>query len=168
MCPRTIWDESITLTLIGLWQQNLSAGQIARLLNITRDAVCGKIDRLKRGGMIFDHRAPPRPKKAKRERKPAKAKPKAPVVEPRKPIPQIAIECNGTTFDSQPCSILELDETRCRWPIGDPRDAAFCFCGATTEPGYIYCAHHTIIAYVPAEWRGRGKKHLVNQEEGNG
>ncbi|MEO1190806.1 MAG: GcrA family cell cycle regulator [Pseudomonadota bacterium] len=38
--------------------------------------------------------------------------------------------------------------TTCSWPIGDPGDADFRFCGADTLPGKSYCAEHCAMAYV--------------------
>ena len=50
----------------------------------------------------------------------------------------------------QPCSILELDQTRCHWPLGDIEAVAVLFCGGVAVPGRCYCAHHLWIA------RGQG------------
>jgi GcrA cell cycle regulator len=53
-------------------------------------------------------------------------------------------------------SILTLDETKCRWPIGDPGDEDFHFCGRHSDAGVPYCEHHSSIAYQPAQSRRRG------------
>jgi GcrA cell cycle regulator len=47
------------------------------------------------------------------------------------------------------CSLLELSEQRCRWPISTPGAADFCFCGNTPLEGLPYCAGHTRLAYRP-------------------
>jgi GcrA cell cycle regulator len=49
----------------------------------------------------------------------------------------------------QGCSLLELSEKRCRWPISTPGLADFCFCGNTPLEGLPYCAGHTRLAYRP-------------------
>ncbi len=36
----------------------------------------------------------------------------------------------------------------CCWPVGDPGDADFHFCGADTLPGKSYCSDHCSKAYV--------------------
>ncbi len=36
----------------------------------------------------------------------------------------------------------------CVWPVGDPGDADFHFCGADTVPGKSYCSEHCSKAYV--------------------
>lgn len=35
----------------------------------------------------------------------------------------------------------------CSWPVGDPKDPDFHFCGAAIEPGRPYCQSHCAIAY---------------------
>lgn len=52
-----------------------------------------------------------------------------------------------------PCSIgitiLDLTETACKWPQGDPADLeTFRYCGAQIEPDNSYCPHHCGLAYV--------------------
>ncbi len=36
----------------------------------------------------------------------------------------------------------ELKEHHCRWPVGDPGEEGFFFCGAARHNGYSYCAAH--------------------------
>ena len=50
---------------------------------------------------------------------------------------------------------LSLTETTCRWPIGDPLEADFHFCGRRKSFGIPYCEHHAAIAYNPAARRAR-------------
>lgn len=45
-------------------------------------------------------------------------------------------------------SVIELSAHTCRWPIGDPREPGFHFCGAPALPGKPYCAEHAAVAYV--------------------
>ncbi|ABC22456.1 GcrA family cell cycle regulator [Rhodospirillum rubrum] len=45
-------------------------------------------------------------------------------------------------------SVVDLSAHTCRWPIGDPREPGFHFCGKPTTPGKPYCAEHASIAYV--------------------
>jgi hypothetical protein len=73
---------------------------------------------------------------------------------PRARPPQIRLLLRPTQVDAslarQPCSILELDQTRCHWPLGDIEAVAVLFCGGVAVPGRCYCAHHLWIA------RGQG------------
>jgi len=50
-------------------------------------------------------------------------------------------------------TIANLGQRECRWPIGDPRDADFHFCGAPQASGRPYCAHHWGMAFVPSRPR---------------
>ena len=45
------------------------------------------------------------------------------------------------------CSLLELGKQKCRWPISQPCDVAFWFCGNKPVDGLPYCAGHARIAY---------------------
>ena len=43
---------------------------------------------------------------------------------------------------------MDLKLNSCRWPIGDPKDEDFHFCGADTVTGKPYCSEHCKIAYT--------------------
>lgn len=45
-------------------------------------------------------------------------------------------------------TVTDLDNHTCRWPIGDPKDENFHFCGAQVKIGQTYCEEHAAIAYV--------------------
>ena len=45
-------------------------------------------------------------------------------------------------------SVTDLDNHTCRWPIGDPKDENFHFCGAPVRIGQTYCEEHAAVAYV--------------------
>ena len=78
-------------------------------------AAIGKVKRLRDEGVL------PRDAIKHYEVKPAQAGPKrSPPVTPR-PAPAL----DGTV----PCSILELDYSRCRWPLGEMHEVAVLFCG---------------------------------------
>ena len=46
-------------------------------------------------------------------------------------------------------SFLELSDHTCRWPVGDPSNSDFFFCGAEPLQGKPYCAAHCARAYRP-------------------
>ncbi len=48
-------------------------------------------------------------------------------------------------------SLTDLDNHTCRWPIGDPKDENFHFCGKKVKIGQTYCEEHSAIAYVKAK-----------------
>jgi GcrA cell cycle regulator len=50
-------------------------------------------------------------------------------------------------------SLMELTERVCKWPIGDPTDADFHFCGLQAVPGKPYCEAHVAVAFQPVSSR---------------
>lgn len=45
-------------------------------------------------------------------------------------------------------SLIDLDNHTCRWPVGDPKDDNFHFCGKKVRVGQTYCEEHAATAYV--------------------
>lgn len=160
------WTEERVELLGKLWGDGLSASQIAGVLGggVTRNAVIGKVHRLglagraKSGGQPAASRKP-KPRSATEpglEAGPVHAEEEAgpepglrvPAAAPA-PVQAVAIPI------SQRVSILDLRETMCRWPIGDPTSPDFGFCGGRSVTGLPYCADHCRIAYQPAAERRR-------------
>jgi GcrA cell cycle regulator len=50
-------------------------------------------------------------------------------------------------------TLLELTERTCKWPIGDPTEEDFAFCGLACVPGKPYCQHHVAVAFQPMSSR---------------
>ena len=166
-------DERIAL-LKKMWKDGKSAADIAKTLakGVTRNAVIGKAHRMglsNRPSPIKKTDAPvakevvkkdPPKKEAlkkevpKKEIKPVK-KIVPPVVvsgvkhnplvrgeiaEPRK-FEKEAIPLDGGV------ALIDLTERMCRWPIGDPREDDFTFCGHNIRAGTPYCPEHAGAAY---------------------
>ena len=55
-------------------------------------------------------------------------------------------------------SIQTLTETCCRWPIGDPQQADFHFCGKNKITGLPYCDFHARRAFQPPQPRRRDRE----------
>jgi GcrA cell cycle regulator len=138
------WTEPRVALLKALWADGLSAGQIAAELGgITRSAVLGKVHRLGLEGRARVAR-PPRPKAQRprvqrmvsviRDRGRRLMEIVAPLPLPASDDAQIPI--------AQRVSLLQLDGTTCRWPVGDPGTAEFFFCGAAPAEACVYCAAH--------------------------
>ncbi|MEM7669916.1 MAG: GcrA family cell cycle regulator [Pseudomonadota bacterium] len=49
--------------------------------------------------------------------------------------------------------LLELTERTCKWPIGDPAEENFFFCGLPCVPSKPYCEHHVAVAFQPMSTR---------------
>ncbi len=44
-------------------------------------------------------------------------------------------------------TLLELTGKTCKWPIGDPKEKGFHFCGDPITDGYSYCLPHAVVGY---------------------
>jgi GcrA cell cycle regulator len=143
------WTTERVERLKNRFEAGLTCREIANDIGVSRNAVIGKLSRLnltrEESG---DARRPARNNAAK-ERRP-------------KPVPRLQYRMlralygepqpaadNGPIHDGHTCSLLELSEQRCRWPISTPGAADFCFCGNTPLEGLPYCAGHTRLAYRP-------------------
>ncbi|MEO1280999.1 MAG: GcrA family cell cycle regulator [Pseudomonadota bacterium] len=155
-------DERVDL-LKKLWSEGLSASQIAgRLGGVTRNAVIGKVHRLGLSGrattsriksMRPRSRVPAAPKRQIKSRFAAGGNPAVralyePTAEPFQPAAdELVIPMEERK------SIQSLSESCCRWPIGDPQNGDFHFCGKTKVPGLPYCEYHARRAFQPPQSR---------------
>ena len=160
------WTDERVELLKKLWSDGLSASQIAAELGgITRNAVIGKVHRLGLSG-----RAKSPSSTAPRQRK-ARAHPHMmrvarPAMRGNTALAQAydyEVEAEPELIDNvipigQRRNILELTEETCRWPIGDPGQADFFFCGGRTITTLPYCAFHSRVAYQPASDRRRDRR----------
>lgn len=158
------WTDERVELLKKLWIDGLSASQIAAQLGgVTRNAVIGKVHRLNLSGRAKPASTAPRPRKAGRvvgaPRPSARAfvagntalKIHAPPAPRRVPNP-VPIEDLVVPI-SLNVSLMELNDSMCKWPIGDPTAENFCFCGHRNFNGLPYCEYHSRIAYQPVERR---------------
>ena len=170
------WTEERVELLKKLWQEGLSASQIAKQLGgVTRNAVIGKVHRLGLSGRAAPSK-PARPTfKAPRPARPVSATPSQPqrstFKTPRAPRPAIAaapaprraIEASmpaqlpsPALINEEPgtATVLTLGAHMCKWPIGDPAMDNFTFCGRRSGDG-PYCHEHSQVAYQPAQAKKR-------------
>lgn len=154
------WTDDRVTRLKALWKDGLSAAQIAAELGyVTRNGVIGKVHRL---GLSGRAKAP----SGSRERSPRRprivsAVPRA----SRAPTAlahayQVEAAPEPTAFENviplhQRVSLMELSDAVCHWPVGDPLEPDFHFCGGKALAGFPYCAHHSRVAYQPASARQR-------------
>ena len=130
------WTEERVALLRKMWGEGKTAAEIAKELGgVTRNAVIGKAHRLRLSNRVSPIQ--------QNTRKPAR------VVEGRNAgraarAAQIAeIQVKGIT-------LAELKEKMCRWPLGDPKEPDFLFCGCAAVPGLPYCGDHARVAYQTA------------------
>lgn len=127
------WTEERVARLRELWEEGLSARQIAEGLGgITRNAVIGKANRM---GLSKPTKSSMTRKQNRQEVKPVLAPPVT----------------GGAT-------ILQLSSNSCRWPLGDPGDENFRYCGAPASQSAPYCEYHARLAYQPASSRDSKKR----------
>ena len=141
------WTTDRVELLKSHFDAGLSCREIAAAIGVSRNAVIGKLARLQLTRGPGQIRAEPRPSKTARERS-------------RKSIPRLQYQMLQAVYEEpQPaldaiasdhrCSLFELSNERCRWPISTPGAEDFCFCGNTPVGGMPYCLGHTRLAYRP-------------------
>ena len=171
------WTDERVEALRKYWSEGLSASQIAAQLGgVSRNAVIGKVHRLKLSGRGRTPAAPAR------QKKPATPPVAAPTKQPAKTVqisrptvasvgatalaaeievvsPVIANPAPHLESVSMPASrmlsLIQLNERTCKWPIGDPLQPDFHFCGNDAAETGPYCRYHARVAFQPAAERRR-------------
>lgn len=139
------WTDERVEQLKALWNEGLSASQIARVLGggVTRNAVIGKVHRLGLAGRAGPARAErPRTQVARKS-----------AVHVAVPAPVVVEEDPVTLEDGNFATVLTITDRMCRWPIGDPSENEFHFCGRKPRFGSPYCEAHARKAYQPQPQR---------------
>jgi GcrA cell cycle regulator len=150
------WSEEGKQRIKTLWDDGKTAGEIAAIFGVERNAILGVIHRNKwqRGGTKqgaaaltkMQHRRakaegkppPPSPKVFKIKRAPEDIQP--PTFIPEPPAPAKALNV----------AFMDLRRNQCRWPLGE---SPFLFCGLPQHGGRPYCPAHSRIAYQPVTAR---------------
>jgi GcrA cell cycle regulator len=168
---RATWDLELIEQMKRCFHAGLSCSQIAGEIGVTRNAVIGKLHRL---GLTRPRDLAAAQVAQRRTARLAGAK-MASAKTPRSSSPKtwlpkrlrmsIAAQHDllAAAFPAaQPraeeipihngrgCTLLELGQAHCRWPVGSPGAADFRFCGNEPVKGLPYCPGHTRIAYRPA------------------
>ena len=136
------WTAERIELLKACLEAGLSCREIALEIGISRNAVIGKIFRLKqsRGG---DQTYSERKGGPKVQRRVTQHRIMMALRAEPPPGEEVPLQ-NGRR-----CSLFELGKQKCRWPISQPCDVAFWFCGNKPVEGLPYCAGHARIAYRP-------------------
>lgn len=143
------WTEKQIKDLRELWDQGLSAGQIAaRFSGVSRNAIIGKARRL---GLSSRKNMQIRPRA--KMIAPPKASVKPLVRDPRRPVkkadPVKSAEVKRIENRPAPMDmpkplfkhLFDLNHNDCRWPVSGEK-ASTLFCGHPSEPNCSYCAGH--------------------------
>jgi GcrA cell cycle regulator len=147
------WTDERVEELKKLWSEGLSASQIAKQLGgVTRNAVIGKVHRLGLSGRA----TPSRP--ARRPAKPSRPRTTTAVAEPGRAVPTAVPSAPvepAVLPSGEFATVLTLKDSMCKWPIGDPAQSSFRFCGRKTSASHAYCDAHANMAYQPSQKRRR-------------
>ncbi|KJS20989.1 MAG: GcrA cell cycle regulator [Hoeflea sp. BRH_c9] len=172
------WTDERVERLTKLWADGLSASQIAAQLGgVSRNAVIGKVHRLNLPG-----RAKSGGQAAARTKR-TTAAPRAPNYAGRtatqttrtmsrssggaalkEDLDVVAVESiDMRSHDdvvvpiSRRLSLIELSERTCKWPLGDPLQEGFHFCGNDSGDASPYCGYHAKLAFQPSSERKRAR-----------
>lgn len=153
------WSDGESAELRRFWSEGLSASQIARALGTgrSRNAVIGRIHRDGLGARMTPDRKRYSIRFVRVPRIKAEAAPFVCTLEALR-------DENGVAAD-----VLTITDRACKFPIGDPRDADFGFCGRPAVEGRPYCAEHVRLSYIPIRKRERReinevRRHMQRQQ----
>jgi GcrA cell cycle regulator len=151
------WNPERVEQLRNFVGAGLTCSQIAAEIGVTRNAVIGKIHRLGLG--------PGRPAATPGRPCPPRLR-RRPLSLQRQFLKLVSAQtpraADGTALEAVPiesaqrCSLLELAQGKCRWPVADDGGsgaADFKFCGNEAAAGFSYCAGHARMAYRLPERR---------------
>jgi len=148
------WNSERVEALKRYVDAGLSCSRIAYEIGVSRNAVIGKMHRL---GLA-------RPKEVRQRERAARPGPRRTPATWRHQRPTVAVQqemlkavfpassaCPEVEIRSgRGCTLFELGQQKCRWPISTPGATDFCFCGNEPVKGLPYCAGHARLAYRPA------------------
>jgi GcrA cell cycle regulator len=143
------WTAERIELLKNRFEAGLSCREIANDIGVSRNAVIGKLSRLnltreKPPGAL----RPPRKDSDKGARSKSMPRLQYQLLRKLYSEPQLLADHEPISNDAC-CSLQELSEARCRWPIGNPGARDFRFCGIRPVESLPYCLGHTRLAYRP-------------------
>lgn len=159
------WTKRRIEALKILWAEGNSATKVAHALgNTTRNAVIGKVHRLGisdrkklRENLIEEALKKGRSNTGAND-KPVSAaslsKAEKKAVTSMFPLPVEA---------GKAATVLTLRGSMCKWPIGDPEDRRFAFCGRKATRG-PYCTQHAKLAFQTNKKRERSSEGELVEE----
>lgn len=146
----TGWPDEAVASLRKHWEDGLSASQIAAELarehrfRVSRNGVIGKVYRLGLPGRKRGCK-PKVPRERKWEIRPRRRREQVREIElPAEPFVDLPPD---TSPDA--CTLVDMRETSCRYPMGEVGTEAFRFCGSERLHGHSYCVRHCRVVYNP-------------------
>lgn len=141
------WSAEETAILIKMHNDNCSMGMIGNVVGKSRNAVAGQIFKLRKKGLLPPVTAGRLVSKRVNEaevKRPPRIKKVPEMVVP----PPVVHKVRYRMITSETAVVLvDLEPHHCRWPLGEPRNPDFRFCGCTrVNDKKPYCEKHTFIA----------------------
>lgn len=147
LAKQPTWTDERVELLKSRFAAGLSCREIACDIGVTRNAVIGKLARL---NLTREKTVKVQRSARKDGSKGARSVPRLQYQMLRKLFDEAGPAAADEPVHSEHrCSLLELSEEKCRWPISTPGAEDFCFCGNRPLEGLPYCAGHTRLAYRP-------------------
>ncbi|WP_370931684.1 GcrA family cell cycle regulator [Bartonella sp. DGB1] len=164
------WTPERVKLLERLWKEGFTASQIAAQLGggVSRNAVIGKVYRLKLSNRV---------KANDTEENIEQSLEAEENLSPEQTVDSVESSCDEMNLAEENAefppldenlnidvnkeyapqmkrlNLLQLTETTCKWPVGDPRDEGFFFCGADKTDTIPYCEHHAALAFQSLQER---------------
>lgn len=135
------WTDDRVEELSRLWASGYSASAIGRMLGVSKNAVVGKAHRMRLESRPSPIRRDQRTPARRRVPMPVQTLLRQPVIAAPPPPPRWTVRRN-------------TEGPSCLWPLGDPGDSGFHFCGDQAVEGKPYCPEHCARAYIT---RNRGE-----------
>ena len=160
----TPWTDAKIARLTQLWAEGLPTAEIARRLNLSKNAVVGKAHRLR----LSERPSPIKPREGEQPHRIVPAPPPGwrtgrPTL-PRLPCLRLPLAAAAATPDGallpspSPSPSLEANALGtpprpraahpCCWPLGEPGSPRFRYCDAPVLAGKPYCGAHCQLAYT--------------------
>jgi GcrA cell cycle regulator len=175
-----LWTEEAIEVLKRLALEGRSASVIALALGTaSRNAVIGKANRIgvrlngdgrasapgwaAAGAYRLPSAAVPRPKPALGEGNSARARSRDSREERKAAWAFVEAEVG----EMRRVRFEDILQFACRWPLGDPKNGDFAYCGLTPAEGRSYCAGHCHIAYRPPTARPSRRERRWSQAPAN-
>jgi GcrA cell cycle regulator len=143
------------MDMIEMFNAGSTMLEIATKYQVNRGAIAGVISRARKAGVLTIKTKAERPKPVKVEKPKLvklKALPPEPAKKEEKKPKRVKLKLITDEFQ---VTIHELQPHHCRYPIGDPRQPDFRYCGRFQYGNGPYCLEHQQLCYTPPHMRHR-------------
>lgn len=151
-----LWTDDAKKVVRDYWMQGYSALWIGDKLGKSRRSIMGLVWRM--GLMRVERPKNPAPMTHGENRGTVGRKPIRAILGAKRsdgkplsltsvPMPEPSVAAKTSYRDGGKIDLMSLRSNSCRWPLGDPQQPGFGYCGATTDGTSPYCAIHKKVAF---------------------